>query len=321
MSNYHFEVDEETKGLRLDKFLTLKIPLESRSRLQGLITSKHVFVNEQAKDPSYKLKLGEVVLVEIPPLEEAIPQAQKIPLEIVFEDEDLIVINKPPGMVVHPAPGNPDQTLVNALLAHCGSSLSGISGVRRPGIVHRLDKGTSGLMVIAKNDFTHRALTEQFSDRTLSRRYYALVWGVPQPFEGRISRHIGRSPRNRQKMAVVRVGGKEAITNYKVLETFQKLASWVECRLETGRTHQIRVHLTHLGYPILGDPLYGKIPRWVAPSIKEAVIRMTDGNTRPMLHAFGLKFRHPASGKLEKFTCPLPEDIQNMIDFLKNQQE
>jgi 23S rRNA pseudouridine1911/1915/1917 synthase len=317
MTNLELIVNEDEKGYRLDKYLALKCPDLSRSRIQTLIESGHIKVNNQTKEPSYRLKNQEKILITIPPLEEATPQAQEIPLNIVYEDQDVVVINKEAGMVVHPAPGNPHSTLVNALLAHCGKTLSGISGIKRPGIVHRLDKGTSGLMVVAKNDKAHKALSEQFADRTLSRRYYAIVWKVPHPLEGTISTFIGRSPSNRKKMAVLSAKGKNAITHYKVLETYGSIASLVECRLETGRTHQIRVHMSFIKHPLLGDPVYGKIPKGTPVMVQEKIKALTSGYQRPALHAYQLSFRHPTTNELQTFTGSLPEDIKGIVDFLK----
>jgi 23S rRNA pseudouridine1911/1915/1917 synthase len=245
-----------------------------------------------------------------------VPRGQAIALDVIYEDADLIVVDKPAGMVVHPAPGNPDRTLVNALIAHCGDSLSGIGGVQRPGIVHRLDKDTSGLIVAAKNDFTHVGLGTQFATRDLTRRYGAVVWGVPSPVTGTIEGNIGRSPRNRKKMAVVARGGRPAITRYRILRTFGGGASLIECRLETGRTHQIRVHLAARGHPLIGDPLYGRGRRQRTLGLAESSGQAVAGFRRQALHARSLVFRHPRSGDRLRFDIDLPADIKALIDSL-----
>lgn len=267
-STYTVPVPPGKAGTRLDRLLAEILPDLSRTRLKALIDGGSVVLDgagAQATplDPSRKVRQGEVFIVGVPPAEPAKPVAQDIPLDIVYEDEDVIVIDKPVGLVVHPAPGNLDRTLVNALLGHAAKSknkggLSGIGGVERPGIVHRLDKGTSGLMIVAKNDRSHHNLSTQFSERTIERAYKALVWGVPVPSQGEITGNIGRNPGNRKKMAVVTGGGKTALTRYRVLESFGGQASLVECRLATGRTHQIRVHMAHIGHPVIGDAQYGR---------------------------------------------------------------
>ena len=242
-TTYTVEVPKNKAGVRLDKFLADAIESLSRARLQALMAEGCVFLAEQqVQNPSGKVKAGETYTVRMPAVVAAEPEAQDIPLDVVYEDEDVIVVDKPPGLVVHPAAGNADGTLVNALLAHCGTSLSGIGGVARPGIVHRLDKGTGGLLIAAKNDAAHAALSSQFADHSMDRAYYALVWGVPMPPKGEIEGNIGRNPQNRKKMAVVERGGKYALTRFKVLKAFGDVAALIECRLATGRTHQIRVH-------------------------------------------------------------------------------
>lgn len=291
----------------------------SRARLQQLIKDGQL-VGLDGKpqcDPSYKARAGEVFTLHLPAPKAAIPEAQDIPLVVVFEDDDLLVLNKPPGLVVHPAAGNWDRTLVNALLAYCGDSLSGIGGVARPGIVHRLDKDTSGLMVVAKNDFAHQALTSQFADRSLSRVYQVLVWGVPNPIAGDIEGAIGRHARSRQKMAVVTHGGKEALTHYDTLQVFGTLASLVECRLATGRTHQIRVHMAHKGYPVVGDPLYGHRRSHGKRGHEAGIVALLEGFGRQALHAGEIKFVHPRTGKSMKFKAPLPEDMAGLVKTLK----
>ncbi|MFY9287664.1 MAG: RluA family pseudouridine synthase, partial [Alphaproteobacteria bacterium] len=255
------------------------------------------------------VKESEHYSILIPPPEPAQPEAQDIELDVVFEDKDLLVINKPAGMVVHPAPGNRDQTLVNALLAHCGKSLSGIGGVARPGIVHRLDKDTSGLMVVAKNDAAHQALTAQFSDRSLSRIYQAVVWGAPTPKTGKIEVPIGRHARDRKKQAVTS-RGKTALTYYTVLENFS-LASLVECKLATGRTHQIRVHLAHIKHPVIGDPVYGANKTRMKGNEELCTF------PRQALHAAQLQFIHPRSKKSLRFLAKLPKDMADLLKALR----
>jgi 23S rRNA pseudouridine1911/1915/1917 synthase len=246
-----------------------------------------------------------VVTVAVPPSAPAIPAAQPIPLSIVFEDEYLLVIDKPAGLVVHPGAGHHDGTLVNALLAYCGDQLSGIGGVRRPGIVHRLDKDTSGLMVAAKTDAAHRGLSAQLADRSLSRTYRAIVWGTPTPVAGRIDAPIGRSPNNRRKMAVVRHGGREAVTLYSTIARVGGKASLIECKLMTGRTHQIRVHMASSGHPLVGDPLYGR-----ARGDGSALARFP----RQALHATAIAFLHPIDGREMSFVSEPPDDFRNLID-------
>ncbi|HLJ65562.1 MAG TPA: RluA family pseudouridine synthase, partial [Stellaceae bacterium] len=246
------------QGERLDRMLTAHLREISRSRLKTLIESGSVRLGEATiTEPSLRVKPGQVFTILIPAPAADRPEPQAMALAILFEDRHLLVLDKPAGLVVHPAPGNPDHTLVNALLAHCGDELQGIGGVKRPGIVHRLDKDTSGLMVVAKNELTHTRLSADFAARRIGRTYLAALWGVPTPREGEISGNVGRSPRNRQKMAVVRDGGKPALTRYRVTRAYKDVAALVECRLATGRTHQIRVHLTERGHPLIGDQTYG----------------------------------------------------------------
>lgn len=290
----------------------------SRARLQALINAGQVTLGTGTKtraitDSNHKVLLGEAYQIIIPPPEAASPQAQAIALQILYEDADVVVINKPAGMVVHPAAGNRDGTLVNALLAHCGASLSGIGGVARPGIVHRLDKDTSGLMVVAKHDAAHQALAAQFADRSLSRIYHAIVWGLPLPAVGEVDAPIGRHPKDRKKMAVVSRGGKAAVTAYKTLKNFGIQAALVECRLATGRTHQIRVHLAHLRHPVVGDPLYGgRVARAGGQTCPAAA-----GFNRQALHAISLKFNHPITHKVMQFKAEMPADMLNLIAELE----
>jgi 23S rRNA pseudouridine1911/1915/1917 synthase len=249
-------------------------------------------------------------------------QPQAIALDIVYEDNDLLVINKPAGLTVHPGAGNPDMTLANALLAHCGDSLSGIGGVARPGIVHRIDKDTTGLLVAAKNDAAHLALSAQLADRSLSRTYLALVWGEPSPGKGTITGNIDRSFSNRQKMAVVNKGGRPAVTHYEVVSSLQSpVVSLVQCKLETGRTHQIRVHFAHIGHPLVGDPLYGapaasKLNSKAGKTLPDAAKKALLSFERQALHAKKIGFIHPTTGKAMQFECELPEDMKRLIAAL-----
>ncbi|HEY0833214.1 MAG TPA: RluA family pseudouridine synthase [Azospirillum sp.] len=316
-------VAPEAAGDRLDKVLAAGVPDLSRSRAQALLEQGHVRSDGRTiTDASQRVKPGQTFEVLLPDAEPAAPEAQDIPLTVVYEDQDVLVLDKPAGLVVHPAAGNPDHTLVNALLAHCGDSLSGIGGVRRPGIVHRLDKDTSGLMVVAKNDRAHHALTAQFSDRSLSRTYHALVWGVPSPKEGRIEGNIGRHPTDRKRMAVLDGGGKPAATRYRTLRAFGRTAALVECTLETGRTHQIRVHMAHIGHPVVGDPLYGRgragrAGGAHASNAPEPQRSALVGFPRQALHAVGIAFLHPTRGESVRFGVALPADIAALIGSLE----
>ncbi|HYE00706.1 MAG TPA: RluA family pseudouridine synthase [Alphaproteobacteria bacterium] len=302
---------------RLDKALAAALPALSRSRLQALIAAGHVRSGGRTiTDASGRVKPGETFEVALPPPELAAPRPQPMDLAIVYEDAALLVVDKPAGLVVHPAAGNPDGTLVNGLLAHCGASLSGIGGVARPGIVHRLDKDTSGLMVVAKSDAAHHGLAAQFADRTLSRTYQAVVWGLPNPTAGEVDAPIGRDPRDRQRMAVVARGGKHAVTRYRTLQRAGGRACLVECRLLTGRTHQIRVHLGHIGHPLVGDPLYGR--RRIPGGIKDdPAATAVAAFPRQALHAVALTFRHPLTGETLQFASPLPQDITDLLSNLE----
>lgn len=308
-------VEEEQAGTRLDRFLSEQLTDLSRTRLKSLIESGCLSIGgETAIDANHRVKAGATLSLTIPPPVDDQPVPQDIPLDIVFEDSHLVVLNKPSGMVVHPGAGNPDGTLVNALLSHCGDSLRGIGGVKRPGIVHRIDKDTSGLMVAAKTEAAHHGLSELFAKHTIERRYDALVWGVPSPLENSISGAIGRSNKNRKKMAVVDSRGKHAVTHYRVLSSFGMLASHVSCELETGRTHQIRVHMTSIGHTLIGDQLYGRATKKGTPDeIKEAVRHFQ----RQALHAATLGFRHPVSGEHLRFEAKTPADFQNLTKVLE----
>nr|WP_276081479.1 RluA family pseudouridine synthase [Methylobacterium sp. GC_Met_2] len=309
-------------GIRLDRALVALFADLSRARLQDLIREGRVSRDGALmRDPAAKVAAGTRIVLTLPPPIPAEPAAEETDLPIVFEDDDLIVIDKPAGLVVHPAPGHESGTLVNALIAHCGASLSGIGGVRRPGIVHRLDKDTSGLIVVAKNDAAHQGLTAQFADhgRTgpLERAYAAIVWGLPQPRTGTISANLARSRFHREKIAVVSdTSGRHAITHYSVTETYPD-ASLVQCRLETGRTHQIRVHMAHRGHPLLGDPVYGggfrtKASR-LSPDARAALTELG----RQALHAALLGFSHPRTGVTLRFESPLPPELTALVTQLR----
>lgn len=315
-------VAEAQAGQRLDKVLSDSLADQglSRSRLKALIEQGLVAAGGATIDePSHRVKPGDRITVQVPAAAAAVPTAQAIPLSVVYEDADLLVIDKTAGMVVHPAAGNPDGTLVNALLAHCGDALSGIGGVRRPGIVHRLDKDTSGLMVVAKTDRAHQGLSAQFADRSLSRTYRAVVWGSPMPRTGEVDAPIGRHPQDRKRMAVVPgPNGKPAVTRYSVVRAFGLSAALVECKLLTGRTHQIRVHMTHVGHPLVGDPLYGRLRppklRALPGDLREALTAFP----RQALHAVALEFLHPATSVRMRFDSPFPNAIQSLIHKLES---
>ncbi|WP_018263098.1 RluA family pseudouridine synthase [Methylobacterium sp. WSM2598] len=309
---------------RLDRALARLWPDLSRNRLQGLIREGGVRLDgAEIRDGAVKVAGGQRVAVAVPQALPATPVAQARDLAIVYEDDDLIVIDKPAGLVVHPAPGHPDGTLVNALLAHCGASLSGIGGVRRPGIVHRLDKDTSGLLVVAKNDLAHAGLSLQFADHgrsgMLERAYLALVWGVPEPRNGTIDAALARSERNREKIAVVRAEqGRHAVTHYRTEAVLgaREPVGQIRCRLETGRTHQIRVHLAHRGHPLLGDRTYGAAFRTKAARLDPEAREALDALGRQALHAAVLGFLHPRSHAVLRFESPLPADLARLVAAL-----
>ncbi len=309
-------IPEILAGSRLDNALSILIDDNfSRARLQKLIMSGECVRDKQVIiKPSIKVKEEEEYSITIPPAIEAEPKAQDIPLDIIYEDEDIIVLNKPVGLVVHPAVGHADGTLVNALLAHCAGELSGIGGVKRPGIVHRLDKDTSGLMVVAKNDFAHKHLSEQLSSRTLTRKYQAIIWKVLSPMSGVIEGNIGRSSSNRKKMAVLRNGGKEAITEYETEQIIsQGVASLVKCKLRTGRTHQIRVHLSNMGHWLVGDTLYRPNSFKTLRRGKPEIFDILHKFPRQALHAEGLSLIHPRSEEELSWTAPLPDDFKELL--------
>jgi len=314
--------DESASGERLDRALAAALPALTRSRVKALIESRRVALagplNEPGRtveEPSRKVKTGESFIIDIPEPEPAEPLAQAMALDILYEDSDLLVLNKPAGMVVHPAPGNPDNTLVNALLAHCGDSLSGIGGVRRPGIVHRLDKNTSGVMVVAKNDNTHTALSKLFAAHDLTRIYQAVVWGTPPARRGIIEAAIGRHPVDRKRMAVRKTSGRHAVTEYWLEQRFgpplKPVASLVGAKLGTGRTHQVRVHLAHIGCPVVGDPVYGRRRNAAGPEALKTFERQA-------LHAAVLEFRHPRTHRSMRFASELPQDIKTLLSQLND---
>ena len=295
------------------------IPPLSRSRLKSLILDGQLTLNDvMTKDPSLNIRSGDKITLTIPPPKSATPEAENIPLEVLYEDNDIIVINKPAGLVTHPAPGTPDGTLVNALIHHCGDSLTGIGGEKRPGIVHRLDKDTSGVMMAAKTAAAHVTLTDMFAAHDLDRVYTALVWGIPTHREQTIDAPIGRSTRDRKKMSITEKG-RHAITHVNFTRALPPLASVGECRLETGRTHQIRVHMTHIGHSIVGDPHYGRPMRSGQRPDNALRAALADLRTfkRQALHASHLGFHHPITAEPMSFSMPIPKDMQDLIDNLE----
>ncbi len=322
-TEYSVEVPEDKAGMRLDRLLADCIEGISRTRIKALIEAGHIRGEKSARvtDPSARVRTAQTFTITVPQPDPAIPQPQDIALDIIYEDEHLIIIDKPQGMVVHPAPGHPDATLVNALLAHCSGELSGIGGVSRPGIVHRLDKDTGGLMVAAKSEAAHLGLSEQFAAHTVERAYYAVVWGIPYPRSGKISGNIGRSPANRKKMAVLERGGKSALTNYKVMRTFAvgtgRAASLIECRLATGRTHQIRVHLATMGFPVIGDPLYGGGRKHRLKGAPKELVNFIANYKRQALCAYLIGFNHPIHNKYIKFNKEIPPYINRLTNLLE----
>ncbi len=306
-------VDDGYAGARLDKALAGLVPSLSRERVKALILEGQVKSadGKDVRDPSRKVEAGQSFLLHLPEAVPAEAQPQDIPLSIAYEDAHLVVVDKPAGLVVHPAAGNPDGTLVNALLHHCAGQLSGIGGVARPGIVHRIDKDTSGLLVVAKSDIAHEGLAKQFKDHSIARLYQAIVSGHPRPLAGTVDTWIGRSDRDRKKMAVQREErGKHAITHYRTLESLSG-AALVECRLETGRTHQVRVHMAHLGHALVGDPVYGSRGKALGTILNRLEFR------RQALHAARLGFIHPVTGERLEFDSPLPADMQELLSQLR----
>lgn len=324
--------DECAFGQRLDQWLAQQYHNAlSRSRLQALIREGYLKIDGRCvKEPKTKLKPHQIIELSMPILHDAEPSGEAIALDILFEDDHVIVINKPAGLVVHPGNGNWTGTLVNALIHHCGNSLSGIGGVKRPGIVHRLDKNTSGVMVVAKNDLAHKNLSAQFSDHgrtnALDRRYHALIWGCPSRHVWTIDAPLGRSPHNRTKQVVFHnqhPHARHAVTHFSLLEKYgihaetTSLASLLECRLETGRTHQIRVHMAHIGHPLIGDPVYGNAFKTKSNMLDPIIKNAIDQFHRQALHAVSLTFEHPATGKIISFFAPIPQDMAELIKHLK----
>ncbi|KHF38097.1 RluA family pseudouridine synthase [Halalkalibacter okhensis] len=303
MKQYTWTVTEEQAHERLDRFLTIMESAWSRTQVQRWIKDDHVKVNNENVKSNYKVTAGDVITLAIPEAEELQVEAEDIPLDVVYEDADVIVINKPRGMVVHPAPGHYSGTLVNALMHHC-KDLSGINGVIRPGIVHRIDKDTSGLIMVAKNDHAHESLVEQLKAKTTRRIYKAIVHGIIPHQHGTVDAPIGRDKKDRQSMTVTEENSRDAVTHFTVLETYDKF-TYVQCELETGRTHQIRVHMKYIGYPLAGDPKYGPKKR-------------TLDIAGQALHAAVLGFDHPKTGKEMLFEAPLPEDMEKLLSHLRS---
>jgi 23S rRNA pseudouridine1911/1915/1917 synthase len=307
-------VPDDSDGVRLDRFLASVVADRSRSQIQRLIKDQSVRVAGQVAKSNQPVKAGQTVVLDVPEPVDAEPQAEALPLPILYQDHDVIVVDKPAGMVVHPAAGHSSGTLVNALLHHA-TDLSGIGGEKRPGIVHRLDRGTSGLMVIAKNDAAHEELARQFHDREVEKEYVALVWGVVQAGR-RIDAPIGRDPANRKKMSARARRSREAVTRIVRTEHINPAVTLAEIAIHTGRTHQIRVHLSAIGHPIVGDSLYGGVHRRVPGDVR-AVTHLQ----RPFLHAAKLAFKHPADGRRMEFTSELPEDLQQVLDELRSRNQ
>lgn len=301
MENFEVVIEEVFNGIRIDKVLSELLPDFSRSRIQQLIEEENILVNDVKVKSNYKVKTGDIISGEIPEDQELEVEPEEMNLDILYEDHDVIVINKPKGMVVHPGAGNTKHTLVNGLLAHC-KDLSGINGVLRPGIVHRIDKDTSGCLIVAKNDNAHQNLSEQLSTKTMKRTYIALVHGVLPHNVGTIEAPIGRDKNDRQKMTVTSVGSRPAVTHFKVLKRYNDM-TLVECQLETGRTHQIRVHFQYIGYPIVGDPKYS--------------IRNTPETQGQCLHAYKIEFVHPRTNELMQFSAEMPDVFKKVLEELE----
>jgi len=313
-----YRIDSRGSDQRLDKFLSQKYPSLTRSYLQNLISKSFITVNDEYVKTGYQLKLNDEVKVTFPEIQPSHIEPENIPLDILYEDNSLLVIDKPAGMIVHPGAGNFNGTLVNALLFHC-KNLSGINGILRPGIVHRLDKNTSGLLVVAKNDHSHVNLSRQFESKSISRIYHTFVWGVPGE-EGEIITRIGRSKRDRKKMTVLKNGGREAITEYRILKDFLYI-SYLEISLKTGRTHQIRVHLNHINHPVFGDPDYNgrKSQIYRIPShLQKRGMMLLKSIDRQALHAKSLQFIHPKTNQVMNFDSDLPTDMQQLLEKIEN---
>ncbi len=303
LQEYHFIVSEESEGERIDKYLNELMDSLSRSYIRKLLDSENVTVNNASVKANYRVRTDDEIRLYLPPVKTPDIEPENIPLSVLYEDNDVIVVNKPKNMVVHPAPGHYSGTLVNALLYHCSGNLSGINGILRPGIVHRIDKDTTGSVIACKNDFAHNSIAAQLKDHSIVRKYHAIVCGVLKEEEGTVHTLIGRHPADRKKMAVVKSGGKDAVTHYRVLQRFEKY-TYVECVLETGRTHQIRVHMASIGHPLLGDTVYG------APSSPYRL----EGQC---LHAKILGFSHPVTGEYIETDAPLPEYFSRLLDILR----
>lgn len=302
METFSYQIEMGEDDCRLDKWLSNSLLNLSRSYIQKCIKEGLVFVNGKPVKANYQLRVEDEVVFQIPEAVEPVIEAENIPLSILYEDEDVLVVDKPKGMVVHPAPGHYTGTLVNAVLYHCKGQLSGINGVLRPGIVHRIDRDTTGSLIVCKTDLAHRAIASQLKEHSLNRSYRAIVHGVLKEDEGTVNASIGRDEKDRKRMAVNEKNGKEAITHYRVLSRFQEY-TYIECRLETGRTHQIRVHMTSIGHPLLGDEVYGA---------RKTAFHL-EGQT---LHAYLLGFIHPTSGEYVEVTAPLPAYFSNILDRL-----
>ncbi|WP_417686980.1 RluA family pseudouridine synthase [Roseibium sp.] len=326
-ADFTYQVDAEDTGKRLDAVLAGQLDSLSRNRVQALIRAGEVTVDgAKIVEPKFRVNEGQLLALSVPEAEDPDPQGEDIPLTIVYEDDHVIVVDKPAGLVVHPGAGNWTGTLVNALIHHCGDSLSGIGGVKRPGIVHRIDKDTSGLLVVAKTDVAHQGLSAQFADHgktgPLERAYSALVWGAPSSLKGTIDANLARSNANRQKIAVVKTNGRHAVTHWQVKERFgpedqPALASLMECRLETGRTHQIRVHMAHIGHPLIGDHDYGAGFKTKANRLEEPLKSVVANFPRQALHAGLLAFAHPVTGETLRFESPYPADFDELLRVLR----
>lgn len=302
MEKFTYQIGLEEDEERLDKWISVALPDLSRSYIQKCIKDGNVLVNQRPQKASYRLKTDDEIVFDVPKAAEPAIEAEDIPLSVLYEDEDVLVVNKPKGMVVHPAPGHYSGTLVNAVMYHCKDHLSGINGVMRPGIVHRIDRDTTGSLIVCKNDHAHRAIAAQLKEHTITRKYRAIVHGVLKQDSGVVDAPIGRDPKERKKMAVNGKTGKHAVTHYTVLQRFHEY-TYIECQLETGRTHQIRVHMAHIGYPLLGDEVY----------CHRKDSYHLEGQT---LHAMVIGFMHPSSGRYIEVTAPLPEYFEHLLHTL-----
>ena len=321
---YEYKVnDVKHSGLRLDKYISLELSHLSRSKIKLLINNKMVLVNGKSQDPDYKISFKDKIRVTEEIKNETSLKSEKIDLSVIYEDEDLIVIDKPAGIVMHPGAGNKSGTIVNALINHCGNSLKFVGDSQRPGIVHRIDKDTSGLVVVAKNDFSHQRLSLQFANHSIRREYFAVCWGIIKPTNGKISSFISRSNKNRTKMMSSKIKGKEAITNYKTIENLKTsngntIASVIECKLHTGRTHQIRVHMTDKGHSLIGDKTYGRSPQGKLKQLSNRAISAINELPGQALHAKSLGFIHPKTEKVQLFQSVIPDYLSNLINSIKS---